>query len=339
MENELIYYIPRWFFYDNIGDSILASALIIPIKKKFPNRALTVVCDEFLSEIYKTNPHVHNVRLPYFEERSHINDPNFWRIAMERPKSFFSIVPHWHPDLFSFLRHGNNLQNMINTPDKNIIVYNYLLQNDFHPLHTEDTLPRIYLTENDKKVARVQMTKYISKYKVCIVVSERRRSELRDNCSPLRYTEESWRQFVRKLKILLGDVTVFEVGNPTNYHIGDYYIPHAQNIRELAAVLNEMDIGVMSDGGIHHIFNAIDKKYVLFQAYECNAPDLFLMQANGTFDPSLHQDCRFRCHLFSKILNVDDESKKCKYACYGLDPCKLAEFTVNKLFEKEKNEN
>ena len=339
MENELIYYIPRWFFYDNIGDSILTTALILPIKKKFPNRALTVVCDEFLSEIYKTNPHVYNVRPPYFEERSHINDLNFWMIAMERPKSFFSIAPHWHPDLFSFLRHSNNLQNMIDTPDKNIIICNYLLQNDFHPLSTKDTMPRIYLTEDDKKTAREHLAKYTSKYKVCIVVSERRRSDLRDDCSPLRYTEASWRQLVGKLKTLLGDVTVFEVGNPTNYHIGDYYIPHVQNIRELAAVLNEMDIGVMSDGGIHHIFNAIDKKYVLFQAYECNAPDLFLMQANGSFDPTLHQECRFQCHLFSKILNIDDESKKCAYACYGLDPYKLAEFTVETLFEKEKNEN
>ena len=339
MENDLIYYIPRWFFYDNIGDSILTSALILPIKKKFPNRALTVVCDEFLSEIYKTNPYVHKVRMPNHEERSYINDPNFWRIAMERSKSFFSIVPHWHSGLLSFLMYSDNLHNMINAPDKNIIVCNYLLQNDFHPLYTKDTLPRIYLTGDDKRIAREHIAKYTSKYKVCIVVSERRRAELRENCSPLRYTEASWRQFVGKLKVLLGDVTVFEVGNPTNYHIGDYYIPHVQNIRELAAVLNEMDIGVMSDGGIHHIFNAIDKKYVLFQAYECNAPDLFLMQANGAFDPSLHQDCRFRCHLFSKILNIDDESKKCTYACYGLDPCKLAEFTVNKLFEKEKNEN
>ena len=150
----------------------------------------------------------------------------------------------------------------------------------------------------------------------------------------MRYPEESWRRFIEKLKTLLDDVSVFEVGNPINYHLGDYYIPHTQHIREFAAVLNEMDIGVLSDGGIHHIFNAINKKYVLFQAYECNAPEFYLMQANGTFDPSLHQECRFQCHLFSRIMNTEDRSKKCNHACYELDPWKLAEFTVHKLLEK-----
>ena len=91
-------------FYDNIGDSILASALILPIKKKFPSGVITVVCDEFLSEIYKTNPHVHNVRLPYFEERSHINDPSFWRIAMERPQIVFFYNASLASRSFQFLK-------------------------------------------------------------------------------------------------------------------------------------------------------------------------------------------------------------------------------------------
>ena len=330
--NEIIYYIPRWLFPNNIGDSILSASLISPIKKRFPDKTLTVVCDDFLSQIYETNPHVHKVRGPYFDE---INDPNYWQQSIQKPRDFISIWPDWHPGLFDLLRQDNNLNQMINTSDKNIIVCNYLFQNSFHPLDTTDTLPRLYLTNDDIKMAKECIDGCTSRYKVCIVVSERRHSEKRVDCSPLRYSEESWRRFIERLKTLLGDVTVFEVGNPINYHLGDYYIPHTQHIREFAAVLNEMDIGVLSDGGIHHIFNAIGKKYVLFQSYECNAPEFYLMQANGTFDPSLHQECRFQCHLFSRIMNTEDRSKKCNHACYELDPWKLAEFTVHKLLEKE----
>ncbi|MBI5677238.1 MAG: glycosyltransferase [Planctomycetes bacterium] len=330
--NEIIYYIPRWLFPNNIGDSILSASLISPIKKRFPDKTLPVVCDDFLSQIYETNPHVHKVRGPYFDE---INDPNYWQQSIQKQRDFISIWPDWHPGLFDLLRQDNNLNQMINASDKNIIICNYLFQNNFHPLDTIDTLPKLYLTNDDIKMAKECMNECTSRYKVCIVVSERRPSEKRVGCSPLRYSEKSWRRFVERLKILLGDVTVFEVGNPINYHIGDYYISHTQHILEFAAVLNEMDIGVLSDGGVHHIFNAIDKKYVLFQAYECNAPEFYLMQANGTFDPSLHQECRFQCHLFSRIMNTEDRSKKCNHACYELDPRKLAEFTVHKLLEKE----
>ncbi len=330
--NEIIYYVPRWLFPNNIGDSILSTSLISPIKKRFPDKTLTVVCDDFLSQIYETNPHVHKVRVPYFNE---INDLSYWKQSIQKPRDFISIWPDWHPGLFDLLRRDNNLNQMINTSDKNIIVCNYLFQNNFHPLDTTDTLPRLYLTHDDRKIAKKCIGGCTSRYKVCIVVSERRPVEKRVGCSPLRYSEESWRRFVERLKILLGDVTVFEIGNPINYHIGDYYISYTQHIREFAAVLNEMDIGVLSDGGVHHIFNAIDKKYVLFQAYECNAPEFYLMQANGSFDPSLHQECRFQCHLFSRIMNTEDRSKKCNHACYELDPRKLAEFTVHKLLEKE----
>jgi len=327
-KNNIIYYIPRWFFPANFGDSILSTALIRPIRNRFPDRKLVVVCDDFLSEVFETNPFISGVRRPHPEEICHVE---YWKMLMDKPSDSLSIWPEWHSQLLDFLRLEDNLSKMITAPDKNMIVCNYLFQNGFHPLDTKDTIPRIYLTEADKEWARNYLSYCSNQHKVCIVVSERRRSELRADCSPLRYPEESWRRFVKRLKSSLGDIAIFEAGNPVNYGIGDYFIPHMKHIRQFAAVLSEMDIGVMSDGGIHHMFNAIDKPYVLFQAYECNPPELYIMQANGAFDPDLHMTCRFQCHLFSKILNLEDESQKCKHACYQLDPDALADFTANRL--------
>ena len=130
--NGIIYYIPRWLFPNNIGDSILSASLISPIKKRFPDKGLTVVCDDFLSQIYETNPLVSKVRRPFHEE---INDQVYWQQSIQKPRDFISIWPDWHPGLFDFLRQDNNLNQMINTSDKNIIVCNYLFQNSFHPLH------------------------------------------------------------------------------------------------------------------------------------------------------------------------------------------------------------
>jgi len=325
---QITFYIPRWFFPTNLGDSLLATALVHPIRDRFSDKELEIVCDEFLLEAFNTNPLISRVRLPNHEE---IHDVNYWKQLMYTKRGFFSIWPEWHSNFFQFLRQGESLQEMIASPDKNLIVSSYLYQNGFHPVDTKRTLPHIYLTADDKEWARQFLAPYRNRYNVCLVVSEKRRAEMKNGYPPLRYSEESWRKLVRRLKNHLKDVTVFEIGNLKNYRIGDHFIPPIENIRRLAAVLNEMDIGVMSDGGIHHVFNAIDKPYVLFQAYECNPPDLYVMQTNGAFSSELHTQCRFQCHLFSKILNIEDESKRCNHSCYNLDPYALAEFTGRRL--------
>ena len=46
---------------DAIGDTILAAGMIEPVRKKYPNAWLSVVCQEHVAEIYESCPYVDEV--------------------------------------------------------------------------------------------------------------------------------------------------------------------------------------------------------------------------------------------------------------------------------------
>jgi ADP-heptose:LPS heptosyltransferase len=46
---------------DSIGDNILAASMLEPLRNKYPNAKITLVCQEHISEIYEVSPFVNNI--------------------------------------------------------------------------------------------------------------------------------------------------------------------------------------------------------------------------------------------------------------------------------------
>ena len=142
---------------------------------------------------------------------------------------------------------------------------------------------------------------------------------------------ESWKEFVKELKNLNSNILIHEFSFE-NFGIGDIHYPHTENIFELVEQVDKMDIGVMSDGGLHHVFNARNKPVVLFQATKVNKCEFFMLE-NTYFPEHLHLNCRKSCRsYFSEALQTKDSSLTCNLECENLNPILLSDYT-NKIIE------
>ncbi len=126
---------------------------------------------------------------------------------------------------------------------------------------------------------------------------------------------------------------MYEVGQPEFLDIGDQFIPNS-SLRESAAIIDQFDLTILSDGGLHNICNAVNAPVLLFQAYQNNAADLFVMK-NAHYRQEYHTECRHKCDIFSKISGCDDEQNKCDKQCYQLDAKALADHCIEILTSKK----
>ncbi len=140
-------------------------------------------------------------------------------------------------------------------PPKNILSINYAIQIDSNTLNQPDLRPRIYLTKDEESIAKI----IIPNNAIGIHIAKIRNSQTRNDHSKYRYNLEHWRTLCRKIKVHLPHITIFEIGSDEFLGIGDQHIGF-KTIRETAALINQMDLVILSDGGIHNICNAIDKK-------------------------------------------------------------------------------
>lgn len=239
----------------------------------------------------------------------------------------FVIWPEWKAETFAYLAEDNNLEKCIDSPYKNIISYNYALQISSEVATFPDLRPRIYLTDNEIEAAK----KGIHPNSIAINMARIRNTQSRMDGERLRYKKKSWDNFVKEIKSFDPTITIYEVGQDQYQGLGDVFLPNT-TIRKTSAVLNEMRLVVLSDGGCHNICNAIDKKVLLFQGYEWNPPDLFKM-GNAIFNPEYHVECRKGCHLFTDILKIKSLKDTCSRECYALDPHRLAADCIKYLRE------
>jgi ADP-heptose:LPS heptosyltransferase len=324
-------YFPRWFWPNNLGDSIMLSSVFKAIKETYSPCFLEVITDETLVNTFHNDLYADKIREPHWWEKGLPEKvykkklTNFF-INFKGQKSFV-IWPDWQEKTFKYLSKKHNLDECINSPYKNIISYNFASQISDDIANFHDLRPRIYLTQDETSQAK----KELNKNSIAINIAEIRYTQKRTDGENLRYKRESWETLVSEIKHAFPSLTVCEVGQDKFEGIGDKFIPNC-SFRKLASLLNEMKLVILSDGGVHNVCNAIDKKVILFQAYEWNPPDLFKMH-NAIFNESLHEKCRKRCHLFSDILNLPTMSTNCNKKCYILDPTKLACECINYLKE------
>jgi ADP-heptose:LPS heptosyltransferase len=315
-------YFPRWFWSDNLGDSMMLSSVFKAIKAVYNPSLFEVITDEVLVNTFYNDPYIDIIRQPNWRERilpeKVYKEKHTKYFLNSRNTETFVIWPDWQKKLFAYLSNENNLNECINAPYKNILSYNFAFQISGKVAQFHDLRPRIYLTDDEIREAK----KIINNNSIAINVAHIRYTQNRTDRETLRYKRNSWKRLVNEIKKAFPSLRIYEIGQNQFEGIGDKFIPKS-SFRKLAALLNEMNLVILSDGGIHHVCNAIDKNVLLFQGYEWNPPDLYKMH-NAIFNETYHTECRKQCHLFSEISQIPSAITNCHRECYLLDPVKLA---------------
>lgn len=325
------FFFPKWHFPNNIGDSVNATFIPKILKKVYPNSEIEVITFGFLIDVFKNDPNVKSVRLPHSNEM--FIDFKAYAFSDIQSPEFKSVFPEWHPKVFEFW--GKNHDFLVNHKTANLITVNFLLQLKLeHLLFDEnfDFREDFYYEPFENNLSE--------KINVGIVPSTKLagRPIPHPGCDGkgLRFNGdkgiESWKSFVEKLKSLNKNIVIHEFSYE-NFGLGDVHYPHSDNLFDLVDQVDKMDIGVMSDGGLHHVFNARKKPVVLFQATKVNKCEFFMIE-NTFFPEHLHLDCRKSCRsYFSESLQIQDLSLKCNLECENLNPKLLAEYT-NKIIQQ-----
>jgi len=325
------YYFPKWIFPHNIGDSVNSTFVPKILKKLYPDSKIEVITSGFLLDVFKNDPNVDSVRLPMDLEYG--LDYRGYAFSKDKSNTFLTNFPDWHPDIFKFW--GENHEFLVNHKTCNLITLNFLLQLGLEKLIFDEDYdfredfyykPKIKKESNKINVGIVPATKLAGRpfpHPGC-------------NGIGLRFNGpngiNSWKIFVDNLKKLNENIVIHEF-SPENFGLGDYHYPHSENIFDLVDQVDLCDIGVMSDGGLHHVFNSRNKPVILFQATTVNKCEFFKLE-NSFFPEELHLSCRKTCRsYFSESLGVEDKSQSCKLECENLNPIDLSKYT-NKIINQ-----
>lgn len=326
------FYFPNWIFPNNIGDTIISTFIPKLIKQLHPDHTLEVIVHGKLFDIMKYDDNIDICRLPNNEEMYY----DFKSYALGEVKSYdFQVAyPDWHPNLFTFWQ--NNHDYLVNHPTANIITVNFLLQLGYEHL-LFDAISydfRPYFNKIKTKLTT-------DSFNLGIVISTKLagKGNPHPGCNGIgyRYKLESWREFVKHIKQSNPNIQIYEFSE-TFMHIGDVHNRYTDSFNELFDQIDQIDLAVVSDGGLHHAFNARNTPLVLFQPNILSKVE-FLKLDNSYYPEHLHLNCRKSCRsYFSEVFGGNDMSTTCNMECENLDPIELAKYT-NNIIEKIKNES
>ena len=326
--------LPNWLYPNNIGDTLVSTFIPKLLKKVYPNQQLQVVSYGKVMDILNKDANIDICRPPFQEEAS--MDFASYANSEEQDPNIKVAVAGWHPRLFSFWK--ENYDTLVKHPTANILTVNFLLQLKLeHLLFDEDYDFRPYCNMESQFEPS-------DTFKIGIVIATKLagKSNPHPGCNGVgyRYKLEYWSEFVKTIKELVPNVEVYEFSeNFTG--IGDKHCPYTDSFLDLFTQIDALDLGVMSDGGIHHAFNVRNKPVVLFQPNILSKVE-FMQLSNSHYPEHLHLDCRKSCRsYFTEVFGGEDKSKQCNMECEQLDPVGLAEYasTVKQIKQTSYDSN
>lgn len=303
---------PRWQFPNNLGDSIV-STFIPKVINKITGSKINVVTDESLGSIFRNDPNVENVY-------TQINIAN----------NNILVLPVWHEKVFSFWKEFDT--KLFNHQTANIITVNYCLQLGIEKFLVDDESnldfsPEIYGVLKNKN-SKLHIG-------ICPATKLSGKQTPHPNCDGLGYRFngpkgfDSWKELVSYVKSQI-DCVIVEL-SPAYLGLGDIHIGMCSNLYDLAKKVSIIDFAITTDGGYHHLLNALKIPLVIFNGSKVSKSE-FLKLGNAFFPEHLHLDCRFNCpSYFTEVYGGVDKSKSCNLECENLNPIKLAEYCVEKI--------
>jgi len=322
-------YFPRWRFSYNLGDTVMLSCLFKAIKEVYKPKKLVVVGDQVVVDTFLNDPYVDKFRSATWIEKKIFKRRTKWKWF---GSCLVCIEPTWqYRGLSEYFRTVQSLDDLIKEPNKNILSINYALQVGAELLDYPDLRPRIYLTKEEIQEAKDRFK--MGDAAIGIHPARIRHSQLRLDGDHLRLKRSIWEQMLRVLKERNPKLVIYELGTEEFQGIGDRFVERG-SIRELAAVIENLRLVILSDGGVHHVCNSISKTVYLFQGYEYAASDLCMM-TNGVFDEDLYPQCRRECDLFAIFNKKQNKISNCTWRyCYEIDPTKMAS-SIGAMMEKQ----
>lgn len=316
------FYFPNWLFPNNVGDTIISTFIPKIIKQLHPNSTLEVIVSGKLFDVMKYDDNIDICRLPDDTELHY----DFKSYALSDNKSYDLkvVYPEWHPNLFLYWR--NNHDYLVEHPTANIITVNFLLQLGYEHLLFDTAYNfRPYYNKIQTKLDK-------ETFNLGIVISTKLagKGTPHPGCNGVgyRYKLESWKEFVKCIKQVNPNIQIYEFSE-TFMHIGDVHCGYTDSFNELFDQIDLIDLAVLSDGGMHHAFNARNTNLVLIQPNILSKVE-FLKLDNSYYPDHLHLECRKSCRsYFSEVFGHDDLSTKCNMECENLDPIELANYTNN----------
>ena len=317
------FYFPRWFWPENLGDSIISTFIPRLLNHHYNDKIEVITHGNDLIECFKENPYVCNVREPYKEE---IKSMPEWISRAHDPKQF-CVCPDFHPQTWKTW--SDNFDNFYNHPTANIITLSYLLQLGLEQYIFTDYNLLPFIPVHKKK------PKLSNKLNIAIVPADKLggRPTPHPGCDGigLRLNGsngiKSWKIITKTLKNSF-DCTLYEFSFK-NYNLGDVHIPHISSYVDLATFCKGFDFAILSDGGLHHVFNSQQVPVYLLGAQKVNKPYFFKLK-NGYFNDTLYNKCLFNCE--KTILNMNgwpSLDDVCNLSCEQINPTAIGEDIVN----------
>jgi hypothetical protein len=320
-------YFPRWFFPNNLGDTLVFTFIPKILKQVYNQCTLEIISHGFVLDLLKLDTNVDIAREPHLNE---INlDYRGYAFSDTKHENIKVIYPDWHPKVFNFWK--ENSEFLENHPTANLITVNYLLQLQLEHLLFSgvDLLYYANVKENKKvddniNIGIVPSTKLSGK------------KDPHPNCDGIGFRFngpkglESWKKTIERLKQANQKIKIYEFSFE-NFGLGDYHFPDKGNIFELIKNVDMMDYGILSDGGIHHAFNIRKKPVFIFQACLINKAEFFKL-GNSLFPKHLHLECRKNCpSYYYEVFGGENLSLKCKKECENLSPELLADYILQNI--------
>jgi len=312
------FYFPRWFFPNNLGDSIVSTFIPKLLNFHFKEDIEVVTHGEDMVEVFKNVPGVVNVRQPYANEIKSIPD---W-IHFKPDSTNFSVYPEWHPNTWKLW--GENFDKFYKHPTANLITLSYLLQLGLESyINTDYDLSPCVIPSKKKPILS-------DKINIAIVPADKLsgRATPHPGCDGNGYRLngprglKDWRAIVQYLKSNI-DCTIYEF-SPKFLSIGDKHIPHIKSYVDLATFCRGFDFAVLSDGGMHHIFNSQDVPVYLLGTQKINKPYFFKLK-NGIYNESLFNKCM--CSKKQNLIGIKgwtDLDSLCNLTCEKVNPIDIA---------------
>ena len=321
---ELIY--PRWLFPNNLGDSIMVG-ILPPILRDFYNSPVKVYtygedycklmgCAVDSKDIEWVNC---NTQVPMLDYRSYAMS-NY-----NRATNLKVVYPEWHPNLWDEYGHFYGFS-------ISILAVNYLLQLGFD----SRSIRELYFKGTYSLIPSIRtQTKHPGPWRplrIGIVPDTKlaNRPVPHPGCDGIGYRfngpngEKSWAELVSELRSYYGHkIKIIEFSENSRLNLGDEVIGHT-DLFKLAQIVENLDFCILSDGGMHHLCNAMGVHTYLLNAQKINKAEYFQTSMDWVGERSC------KCDILG-LKGWTDLDKVCNLECEKVDPKKVAEGVIECL--------